>query len=125
MRERGQKSCPRLLPLREVLDFCIGIQRERLSQLLRVSFVPGGIERARVANELVDPHPGGKVVLFRQVADARQYGDGIGDWIKAEDAHRPAFGPQQTQNVFDERRLAGSVRADEAINGPARHGQAH
>ncbi len=36
-----------------------------------------------------------------------------------------AFRPEQAENMLDERRLAGSVCADEAIDRAARHGQAH
>src|SRR5207302_6922081 len=42
-----------------------------------------------------------------------------------EDAHRAALRPEQTQNVPDERRLPRAVCADEAIDRPAREGEAH
>jgi hypothetical protein len=93
--------------------------------MLRVPIVPGGIERARIANELVDAHPAGEIVLLGEIADAREDGDRIGDGIEAKDAHRTAFRPQQTQKVFDERGLAGSVRSDETVHRAARQGQAH
>ena len=64
-------------------------------------------------------------LFLRQIADARQYGDRVGDGIEPKDAHRAAFRAQQPQNVFDERRLAGSVCADEAVDPASGHGQAH
>src|SRR5438093_7843684 len=125
MRECDEQSRARLLSLREILDFRRGVERERPPQLLRVRIVPGRIERARVANELVEAHPPGEIVFLGQIADAREDADGIGDRIEPEDAHRSAFGPQQTQKVFDERRLARAVCADEAVDRPAWQGQAH
>src|SRR5437867_4181954 len=125
MRQRDQQSRARPLPLREALDFRLGVECERLPQLLRVSIIPTAIERARVANELLDAHPPGQVVLLGEIADARQDADRIGDRIEAEDAHRAAFRPQQTENVFDERRLARSVCADKAVDRPAWQRQAH
>jgi hypothetical protein len=47
------------------------------------------------------------------------------DGIEPEDAHRAALRPQQTQNMFDERRLARAVGADEAVDRSAWQGQAH
>src|SRR3990172_6335362 len=125
MRQRDEQSRPRLLPLGKLLDSRRGVQCERLPQLFRVRIVPGGIERSRVANELVHAHPAGEVVLLGEIADPRQDGDWIGDGIEAEDAHRAAFRAQQAQDVLDERRLARAVCADEAVDRPAWQGQAH
>ena len=52
------------------------------------------------------------------VADPRQHRDRIRDGIEAEDAHRAALRPEQTQDVLDERRLARAVGADEAVDRP-------
>src|SRR6266852_4250785 len=110
MRERDKESRPRLLPFGEVGDFRHGVEGERLPQLVRVPVVPSGIERTRVANELVNAHPAGEVVFLGEIADPRQNGDWVGDGIESEDAHRAAFRPQQTQNVLDERRDRKSTR---------------
>src|SRR5438477_9601519 len=66
-----------------------------------------------------------EVVFLGEIADSRQDGDRVGDGIEAEDAHRAALRPEQTQNVPDERRLPRAVCADEAIDRPAREGEAH
>src|SRR5947209_8000694 len=84
--------------------FC-PFERERLPELLRVRLVPGGIEGARVAHQLVDAHPAWEIVFLRQIADARQDRDRFGNRIEAEHAHRSALRAQQTQNMFDERRF--------------------
>src|SRR5258708_22713326 len=100
MRQGDQQSGPRLLSLGEVLDFHRGVERERLPQLLRVRIVPGGIERARVANELVDAHPGGEVVFLRQTTDPRQDRDRIGDRIEPQNAPPAAFCPHHTPTLL-------------------------
>src|SRR6266513_1910466 len=86
MRERDKESGPRLLPFGEVCDLRRGVEGERLPQLVRVPVVPRGIERTRVANELVNAHPAGEVVFLGEIADSRQDADRIGDGIEAEDA---------------------------------------
>ena len=123
--QRDEQSGARLLPPGEVLDPRRRVQGERSPQLLRVGIVPGGIEGARVANELAHAHPAGEIVLLGEIADPRQDADRVGDGIESEDAHRAALRSQQAQEVLDERRLARSIRTDEAVDRPTRQGQAH
>ena len=52
------------LALGEGLDLGRAIEGEHLPQLVGVGFVPAGVERARVADELVDGHPAGQVVVL-------------------------------------------------------------
>src|SRR5713101_3703413 len=125
MREREEESRPGLLPFGEVGDFRPGVEGERLPQLVRVPVVPRGIECTRVANELFNAQPAWEVVFLGEITDPRQDADRIGDGIEAEDAHRTAFRPEQTQQVFDERRLARTVCADEAVDSSAWHGQGY
>ena len=54
IRECYEEPGPRLLALGEGLDPGRGVEREHLPQLLRVRIVPAGVERARVADQLVD-----------------------------------------------------------------------
>src|SRR5207253_7042531 len=112
-------------PLGEVLDFRRGVEGERPPQFLRIRIVPGRIERARVAYELVNPHPAGEVVFLGEIADPRQDADGIGDGIEAKDADRSAVRSEQAQDVLDERGLARAVGAHQAVHRSARQGQAH
>jgi hypothetical protein len=123
--QSDQESHSRLLPLRQVPDSGRGVECERLTELRRVRIIPGGVERARVANEVIDAHPAGNVVFFREIPDPRKDTDRIGDGIEAEDAHRAAFCPQQAEDVFDERRLARPIGAHETVDGAARQRQAH
>src|SRR2546425_6288755 len=106
MRERDKESGPRLLPFGEVCDLRRGVEGERLPQLVRVPVVPRGIERTRVANELVNAHPAGEVVFLGEIADPRQDADRIGDGIEAEDAHRAAFRPRSEEHTSELQSLA-------------------
>jgi len=81
------------------------------------------MKRARVTHQLVDAHPAGKIVLFRQIANAREHADGIRDRIAAEHSHAPLLGPQEPEDVTNQRRLAGAVRADKAVHTAARNQQ--
>src|SRR5262249_10036753 len=75
--------------------------------------VPARIERARVADQLVQAHPAGEIVLLGEVADAREDADRIRGGIETEDAHGAALRLEQPHDVPDERRLARAVRAAE------------
>jgi hypothetical protein len=107
------------------LIFAVGSSAKGLAQLLGVSIVPSGIERALIANQLINAHPSGKVVFLGEIPDARQHGDRLGNRIEAEDAHRAALRAQQPEKMFDERRLARPVGTDQAVNTSSWKGQAH
>jgi len=72
------------------------------------------------ANQLVDTHPARQISFFGEIPDSGEYANGIGDWIESEHPHRSALRSQQTENVLDECGLAGSVCADQTVNGTPR-----
>ena len=123
MSQRDQQSRSRTLTARQVLDLRIAVEIECLTQFLGVLVVPVREERLRVPHQLADPHPIRKVTFLGQIADAAQRADGILNRIETEDSHRSRLSLEHSQDVFDERRLAGSVAADQAEHTAARHAQ--
>jgi hypothetical protein len=59
--------------------------------------------------------------LLGEITNPAQHPDGVRDRINAENVHRAGFRPQQTENVFDQSRLAGAVFADQSKDAAARH----
>ena len=102
--------------LRELLDLLGRIQRERLEQLARIRRIPCRMEGLRVAHQLVDAHPLRQLAFLGEVADAAQHTDRVAHRVEAEDAHRAGGGAQQAEQVLEERRLAGAVGTDEAVD---------
>ena len=114
MRLCGDQAEPRALSLRQRLDARVGIQPELLAQLLGVGRVPARIESLGVAQQLPDAHPSRQVRFFGQVADASEDCDRIGHRIDAEQPAPARLRAPQPEQVFDQRRLAGAVLADQA-----------
>ena len=76
------------------------------------------MEGLRVAHQLVDAHPLRQLAFLGEVADAAQDADRVAHRVEAEDAHRAGGGAQQAEQVLEQRRLAGAVGADEAVDLP-------
>ena len=74
------------------------------------------MEGLRVAHQLVDAHPLRQLAFLGEVADAAQHADRVAHRVEAEDAHRAGGGAQQAEQMLEERRLAGAVGADEAVD---------
>jgi len=112
------------LSLGERLDLRAQVKSEGLPQFLGIGIVPARIERARVAHQLLDTHPRGKIVFFGEVTHAREHADRIGDRIETEDPHRSALRSEQAEQVPDQRGLARAVDADQAVHRAGRHREA-
>jgi hypothetical protein len=73
--------------VRKPFDLGPRLEVEHLPKFFGERWAPVGIKRLGVADQLLDAHPAGQIVLFRQVADAGENGDGATiDW-KLESSH--------------------------------------
>jgi len=114
VRKREQQSEASALALRQALDDLACVELERLPQELGIAFIPARIESPREPEQLIDAHPFGQLVHLGQIAHARQDAGGIFDRVEPEHGYVARLCAQQAQQVLDQRRLAGAVRAQQA-----------
>ena len=125
VRESHQQSRPRPLAARQRFHAGIGVEVECLPQLFGEFLVPVGEEGLRVAHQLADPHPVGKVAVFREIPDPSQRADRVLHGIETEDFDRTRLRLEHSEDVLDEGRLAGAVAADQPEDAAARHRERH
>ena len=75
--------------LGELLDPGSRIEARTARGAIGIRVVPAWIKRRHVPQELIDAHPARQVGLFRQVADAGEDADRIGDRIGPNTRTRP------------------------------------
>src|SRR5882757_9388259 len=91
--------------------------------MLLEGWVPGGIEGAKVIEEVADGHPLGEFLVFGDVADVSEdFSGDVGGWV-AEDLRAAGGGPEDVHQELDDGGLASSVGADEGVDGVLRDGE--
>jgi hypothetical protein len=123
--QRHDETGPGALAPREVADHGAGVQAELLAKPLCVGHIPRPVESLCIAQQLPHAHPARQLGVLGEVADTRQHTDRIGHRVTTEDLNGPGLGPQQAQDMFDERRLPRAVLADETEDGAGRECQVH
>ena len=88
-----------------------------------MSFIPCGIEGAKVIHHCLDGHPIGKLLVLGDIADVGEGFTGEGGRRSSKDGCSAVSGTQDVEHQLDERGLAGTVMADEGEDGASRNGQ--
>src|ERR1022692_306373 len=107
----------------EVFQLAVAGQVEAAHEIGGQLVVPGRIEGPQVAHEVVDRHPVGHLLVFRNVADAREVAAGEAARVDAQNLGTPRRGAQDIHQDLDGGGLPGSVGADEGEDGLPGHGQ--
>src|SRR5690606_7755011 len=101
---------------REVFHLLRWIEAEGVEELAGVSRIPRAVKRLCIPHQLVDPHPLRQLAILGEVADAAEHLDRMTNRVETEHTHRAALRAQQAEQMLDQRRLAGAVRADKAVH---------
>ena len=104
-----------LLAFREMAGLLADIEPELVQQRALGLLIPMSAKRREVVERVAHGHPGVERHGVRHVRKPRFDGHFVARRIQAEDLHLPARRPQQVQQAFDRRRLAGPVTAKEAV----------
>ncbi len=104
-------------PAGKSFDFAIEREIELLDERLLESGIPGGIERAEIIEQRADFHPFGDLLIFGDVADASVGFAADFAGIGTEDLGGAACGGDEIHKDFDGGGFAGTVLADEGVNG--------
>jgi len=97
-----------------MLEFAVERQIEFGGEIAEV---PGGVKRREVIEELLDRHPGRKVLIFGDVADVLKSGAGERGAGLAKHHGAAGGGHQDVHQQLNKRGLAGSIVTHEREDG--------
>ncbi len=120
MREGHEQAGLREFALGEVSDPSRPRELESGAELFGILGIPTRVERPAVTQQLRHAHPRGQVAVFREVAQAPQHRDRRAHRVEAEHLDRALLGPQQPQQMLDQRGLPGAVGANQPEDHPPR-----
>ena len=110
-------------PVRQIADSSPDRQLRLIQDRLLETFVPGGIERPQVCEELAYGQPLGQLLILRNVADSRVVGGRQSARVHPHDHDGTAIRLDQVHQSLDRRRLARTVGADQREGAARGNGQ--